>query len=361
MSNFKVLSSGVDTLHLSARGTLDEAVMAEVEAARDQAKEEGEPVRFEVPGGAFLVRGHGARFYHHLLNSSDLDLKLGAGENFPTAVAELRSSFLHAIGPVAAVERVMGVLSAFHQSSPRLSVSRVDMYADVQGVSLEVNDLRRFVSRARDRGLYSPEGEVWARGRRTTGFRFGRGGVVGRIYDKSIEVEVSGKGWMWEVWGEDADHDLPVWRVEFECKREFLRSYELNGVDESLAALQDLWRYLTDDWLSLRAQTKDRRERRWPVDPVWERIQRIEIAPGLCGLVRRRMAELDEERTLSLMQGCLTSLAALYGWREFGQAWAMSRPLVSAQFEHRGRPFAAEVRKKEERRVLVADPKEQAA
>jgi uncharacterized NAD(P)/FAD-binding protein YdhS len=89
------------------------------------------------------------------------------------------------------------------------------------------------------------------------------------------------------------------------------------------------------------------------VDPVWERIQRIEIAPGLCGLVRRRMAELHEERTLSLMQGCLTSLAALYGWLEFGQAWAMTRPLVHAQFEKRGRPFRTEVLRKQERVVSI--------
>jgi hypothetical protein len=353
MSDFKVLSSGVDTLHLSARGTLDEAVMADVEAARDQAREEGEPARFEVPGGAFLVRGHGARFYHHLLNSSDLDLKLGAGENFPSAVAELRSSFLHAVGPVAAVERVSDVLSGFHQGSPRLSVSRVDLYADVQGLVLDVDDLRRFVTRARDRGLYSPEGEVWASGRRTTGFRFGRGGVIGRIYDKSIEVEVSGKGWMWDVWGPDVDRDLPIWRVEFECKREFLHSYQFVGVDDTLAALQDLWLYLTDDWLSLRSRTRDQRERRWPVDPIWERVHGIQIAPGLCGVVRRRIAELQEERTLSLMQGCLTSLAALHGWREFGQAWAMSRPLVSAQFEKRGRPFAVEVARKVDRVASV--------
>jgi hypothetical protein len=353
---FRVLSSGVDTLNLSVRGTLDEEVMADVEAARDEAKEEGDLVRYDVPGGgSFLIRGHGARGYSCVLTCSDMDLKLGAGPEFPSGSLELRSSFLHSIGPAAAVDRVLAVLAAFYATPPRLSVSRVDLYADVQGWALEVDDLRRFVSLGRNRGLYSPEGEVWSRGRRLTGFRFGRDKVISRIYDKTIEIEVSGKKWMWEIWGEEADRGEPIWRVEFECKRAFLRDYDLSEVGETLMALQDLWRYLTGDWLTYREPTQDRRERRWPVDPVWERIQRIEIAPGLCGLVRRRMAELHEERTLSLMQGCLTSLAALYGWHEFGQAWAMSRPLVSAQFEKRGRPFRAEVLRKQERVVSVEE------
>jgi hypothetical protein len=340
-------------MYLSVRGLLDERVLSELEAARDEAKSSGDLVRYEVAGAAFLVRGHGARGYSCVLTCSDMDLKLGAGPEFPSGSVELRSSFLHAVGPAGAVERVLNVLTGFYASAPKLSVSRVDLYADVQGWELELSDLRRFVSLGRARGLYSPEGEVWARGRRLTGFRFGRDKIVARIYDKSLEVQVSGKKWMWDVWGPEADRLLPIWRVEYECKRAFLRDYELTGVGETLMALQDLWSYLTGDWLSFREPTQDRRERRWPVDPAWECIQRIEIAPGLCGLVRRRMTELDEERTLTLMQGCLSSLAALHGWREFGQAWAMSRPLVSAQFEARGRPFAAEVRRKQERVVSI--------
>lgn len=64
-----------------------------------------------------------------------------------------------------------------------VTVSRLDLYADVQGWDLDVDDFRRFVSRARNRtGL--PLGEddgpdrFWALGRKLTGFAFGQRGAA---------------------------------------------------------------------------------------------------------------------------------------------------------------------------------------
>jgi hypothetical protein len=71
-------------------------------------------------------------------------------------------------------------------------------------------------------------------------------------------------------------------------------------------------------------------------------------------LIPKRNQELDEERTLRLMQGCLSSLGALHGWYSFDEAWEGSRSLVAGEFEARGRPFARMAREKGARRLPVS-------
>ena len=71
-----------------------------------------------------------------------------------------------------------------------------------------------------------------------------------------------------------------------------------------------------------------------------------------CSL-RGRCTTSTKERTLRLMQGCLTSLGALNGWSSFGEAWESALPLVAAQFDEDRRSFPAKVREKASRRIGV--------
>ncbi|MGH7921729.1 MAG: hypothetical protein ACREQM_17570 [Candidatus Dormibacteraceae bacterium] len=190
-------------------------------------------------------------------------------------------------------------------------------------------------------------------GRRLSGFQFGKSELVARVYDKTLELTKSGKRWMWDVWGPAVNPNRSVWRLEFELKRAAIKRFQFTDAAEVLWGLQDLWHYATWSWLSYRTPTADERERRWPVDPIWEEVRSIEIEPTMIGLIPRREKELSEERTLRLMQGCLTSLGALHGWWGFGEAWDRARPLVAAQFEERGRSFTAMAREKAARRIGV--------
>jgi len=73
------------------------------------------------------------------------------------------------VGAERAASEVEELLSALFVVSPEVTVSRVDVYADVQGWRFEVEDVRRFVTRAQQRRAYQG-------GRRCTGFPFGRAG-----------------------------------------------------------------------------------------------------------------------------------------------------------------------------------------
>jgi hypothetical protein len=281
-----------------------------------------------------------------------MDVIACSGKDFPPVRVELRSAFLHSLGPGPAVARVVEILTKdFFVSEPELLASRVDLYADLQGWELGPGHLGRFITPATFRKEHY-EAAVH-QGRRLSGFQFGKSEIVARVYDKTLELSKSGKRWVWDIWGDAVDEDRPVWRLEFEFKRETVKRFQFADAAEVLWGLQDLWHYVTTEWLSYRRPTSDPRERRSPVDPIWEEVRAIQIVPRMTGLVRTREKELSEERTLRLMQGCLTSLAALHGCWSFAEACERAGPLVAAQFEERGRSFTAMARDKAARRIGV--------
>jgi hypothetical protein len=175
---------------------------------------------------------------------------------------------------------------------------------------------------------------------------------VGRVYDKTVEIRRRGLSWLPDLWGTDGRDD-PIWRLEFQYRRAVLVEFNLRTVGDVLAAAQDLWRYAIEDWLSLRTPMSDRRQRRWPVDPVWEEIRRIRIAPGMTGVVRRRLQEADELRLVQGFQGYASSLAARRDHLELGDAMEDFGTLLQRYLESRGREFTKEVARKQSRQLGV--------
>jgi hypothetical protein len=274
VSELKVLASGIDTLHLSARGTIRPELWEVLEQARLQAQAEEQlvPVELGDSGQCFNVKGHGLRGYALWLTSPDYELLLGKSERFPAALVQLHAAYLHSMGAEAALDLVVMMLRReIFAGECEIRVSRIDLYADLQGWDLEIDDLRRFVGAGRARRAY-PEVEssnqLHTFGRKTTGFVFGRGDLLCRIYDKTAEIRRRGTSWLPDLWGE-INSGEPVWRVEFQYRRAVLVEFGLRTLDEALSGVQDLWLYATHDWLSYRTPVRDARVRRWPVDPIW--------------------------------------------------------------------------------------------
>ena len=351
-----LLASGVDTLHLSARGEVRNEVWEAVEAAKQRAQTAEEPVAFDFPvtAQAFLVKPHGLRGYSYWLASPDFELMLGRSQRFPAALAQLHSAYLHSMGPEWAVDLVAQLLRLeVFAGPPDLVVSRVDVYADTQGWELELADLDRFVCRARVRRGFVERDHVFKSGRRLTGFMFGRGAMAARLYDKTAEIGRRGVSWLPDLWGQERAEDRPVWRLEFQVRRDALAEFQLRTAGEVLASVQDLWRYGTVDWLTLRVPTADRRERRWPLDPLWREVQAVIIAPSVSGVVRRRLLQATEERIVQGLQGHVTSWAALRGRRHLHGTLEAVRPILERYLASRGRTFTGEVERKRARLMSV--------
>jgi len=132
-----------------------------------------------------------------------------------------------------------------------------------------------------------------------------------------------------------------------------------------LASLQDLWRYATGDWLTLRTPTANQQRTRWPVDPRWQEIQAIELAPSCTGVVRRRLEQATLQRIVQGLWGYVTSLAALLDRPELEDALLELRRQLEHYMTAKDRSFQAEVSRKRARRLAVTvfldDVEEEAA
>jgi hypothetical protein len=134
------------------------------------------------------------------------------------------------------------------------TVSRLDLYVDVQGWCPTGDDRYRFVCRGQTLETYEAGGEL-------TGFSFGRrktGTIVARIYDKTRDADRKGADFWGDVWGDRLDPAMPVIRVEFELARTALREYGLDTLGEVLNAVPALWSSVTSDWLTYRSPTATR-------------------------------------------------------------------------------------------------------
>src|SRR5438477_4080614 len=151
-----------------------------------------------------------------------MDVCLGEGRALPALYLWLQAAHLHRVGVEAAVEEAELVRAALIRDPelrrdpdaewpslddhglPRLppgsppplgaslTASRVDLYVDTQGWEPTREDFPRFVTRAQRKAEYETDRQMHTRCRRLSACTFGRGAIVGRIYDKALELAVRG-------------------------------------------------------------------------------------------------------------------------------------------------------------------------
>jgi hypothetical protein len=319
MKGLTVLAAGLDSVYVSAHGVLPKGLLDVLRGLQQDAVAEREPVVIELreDAGAFLLRPHGWRGYPVRMDAPNYTVCIGAAKPFPPVYVMVRSSFLHHMGAeeALAITREMVERDLFAAPVP-LQVSRAGVYADVQGWRPTPGDLHRFICRASWRRLFAEpvaEADVSCRlhciGRRFSGFVFGKGDVVARLYDKTLELTHSGETWPEVVWV-GRDPEQPVWRVEFQFRRRALHEFGVGHVNELLAGRQDLWEYGTR-WLSLRRRVAGVRPGRWPEAHAWTALRAARMGSPRSGLVRQRISEANVERLVRGFVGYSTSLAAV--------------------------------------------------
>jgi hypothetical protein len=150
-------------------------------------------------------------------------------------------------------------------------------------------------------------------GYQLSGFTFGRGNLLCRVYDKTRELRSRGATWPEAIW-KDRDPDRPVWRVEFQFRRGVIRELAVDGehpssVADALDVRQALWGYGTE-WLTLRDPSGDSNRSRWPLAAEWERVRRVVIGSPASQMVRERMVDAERLKLIQGFAGFSTSLAA---------------------------------------------------
>ena len=333
------LVSGVDALYLSGRGGLSTAMQLELEAGRQEAEEAEGPVPFEFGGVEFGIEPRSMGRYRFSLVHPNAQIGVTLSEKLPTLRVQVRSEFLHAVGPRAALAWCEGVGG---QALGEMSwgLSRLDLFCDVQGWDLEGDDRHRFVCQARTLVTHEDNDDL-------TGFQFGRrttGTIMARLYDKTIDVSRTGKDWWLDIWGDRYDPALPVLRVEFELGRAGLGEFGIDHPTEGLDRIGGLWATLTE-WLSYRIPGDDQTKSRWKVAPEWHAIQHATLRGEAIGLERIRAGKGAGSLRLitPALVGYLARFASIIGTDDLDSTLGALRWVVRTDEGRRGIQFSERI------------------
>lgn len=285
----KVVGCGIDTLNLWTKAELKPALVQrlkqlKLEAIDARAEHRADLPRWSVNGVQLEVQPHGSKkaslMARTLEDEAVVAVNADSDPNLPTVHVELKAQMLWR-GWDSAADWATSVFRELCVDGAELDVqvSRLDLAVDFMGWSPEpsiVSDLYgRVVRRDKNYERLSPElknkaDDQWLRehfgGRTFTGFTFGGGPMMMRVYNKSLKAMKDGARWWFEMWREKSpwrsvDEDGHVWRAEAQLRREPLtHSTITRGADESpisswaaaRTALNALWHYLLTRWLSYR-------------------------------------------------------------------------------------------------------------
>jgi len=298
------LASGVDALYLSGRAAPPASLLERLESARTEAVALDARPPFQFGALEMRIAPHSFGKYRYCLDHPYGRIGLTPSSKLPALRIQPRAEFLHGIGAEATVDAFRDLIEA-EVGPVRLSVSRLDLFADFQGWALSGDDRGHFLCRARDTATYEADEDL-------RGLQFGKrssGTVSARLYDKTEEMTSSGSNYWLDIWGERCDRDRPVLRVEFELGRVALREFGLDTPEDVLAATGSLWTYLTSKWLTYRTPTIDATKSRWPLAPEWESVTRASVADSSHG-IERMYAGKRRGQLINLMPGLVGYLAS---------------------------------------------------
>ncbi len=322
MSN--IYLSGVDTFVIGyylQQFKLNQADWEYLNAAKEAAKA---PVftssgyQFNFKGIEFVISPAGKRPYSYILVNDDFSVKIAkkvSGDKFPEIFIEMRSQFLWRFGYEYAVKFIRDWLETWCEIS-RDVVNRGDLTIDLLGYP--VININMVISRARTGTQYCKfipiqDGEIYYYASVETGRTFGKSPLIMRIYDKTLEINDSHKEWFYDLWEQNGwDRVSQVARVEMEMQRGFLKTFNVTTFESFKEKIGDIFRFLTEDWFTLRVPSQDTNRSRWPVTPFWSEVQgALDLFGKTYGLKRGRIKEVKKEVLLPLAIGVLTSIAAL--------------------------------------------------
>ncbi len=268
------------------------------------------PVPFELGPVTLGLAPHGWGKYRYCLDHETGRIGFTSSRRLPSVRIQPRAEFLHSVGPDETVRHFDDLVRPFIEGLV-LSVARLDLFVDMEGMQLCAQDRSAFVCRGDGCTTYE-NGNV------VTGFALGsrrNQRITARLYDKTAEMSAKGTDWWELVWGERHTPGAQVWRIEFEIGRAALSDLELFHPDAVLAAAPSLWTYCAGEWLTLRNPTADSNRSRWPVDGAGRPSSRRHwpTAPPNCGSSGSASGPPSYATLMPVLVGYLVAFAEAMG------------------------------------------------
>ncbi len=316
---FKEVFKGIDSLYVSFKGTLKEGVKERLEEKKKLAQSEDEKeqasARMMLDDHCFEVSDRGTKWYSFILVDNWYHLQISGSkrQKLPQVYVQVSSELLTCYGLDNAIINLRKIVQMLMETIEEETISRMDIFADfVTDKELEGIEKVSWVTRAQKTHKYW-KGDIF------TGWTIGQGGeILARLYDKTVEIEKSHKDYFKEIWEKQGwDTFQRIWRLEFQLRRELLGQMKINTFLSLTEKVNDVWRYVTQDWLRLAIKDNTLNRTRWKTNPLWEKIQAVRFNDGkFTGIVREvNKSRIPSDKTLFQNGiGYITAFAAREGF-----------------------------------------------
>lgn len=250
----KVISQGIDTL-VTSHIALDESsynkkfipLLRALEDLKEKAQlidSSNQKIRYvkdNILGmGQFKIYAQGMGMYKYYIENEDLSIfvantKFGGNEfATPQIKVEMRAHYLFALGHKKAYEVVLKLVNKMIGQSKNLC-NRIDIYTDVQGIRYTHFDNLRFQTNYKETDFKET---IHSKFKRVTGFAWGNGDFMFRIYDKTKEIQLrKNKSYVltkWQFNDYDVAKKLSVFRHEAQYRRAELSKFMPKGINDEV-------------------------------------------------------------------------------------------------------------------------------
>jgi hypothetical protein len=218
--------------------------------------------------------------------------------------------------PEELIELVRQDVCAFGGQVFSYKISRCDLYKDfrIPG-GLDEDYIRiHMVSRTRSTNTFRKDNKL------ETFYAGAKGSaLVLRLYDKGKKVLNSEDEERWKViWFTDDVTD--IWRVEFQARRNVIKQFGINSIEDLRKKQADLWEYMTGPWFSLRNLDSENQSRRTMTD-FWALVHDSSPFGSKSGAIRQTHQDRawDRKWYLHRMNSLIIPYSALtkkYTWED---------------------------------------------
>jgi hypothetical protein len=309
-----ILRAGVDTVEVSLMGELCEGRTEELDRLKAFAQDKNEAQRLgDTP---LFVQPKAYGFWRWRLTTPLFELRLSPCQDKgkPSASVRLSALGLASHDPLELYRTATEQLASLGEYF-ECGVSRLDVYADLQGWTPTVAELRGMKCPATFRPIY-PNVE------HPETFQYGKGDVVVRLYNKDAEILHSHKPWVRETWRESGrwDPEQPVWRIEVQARTKLLGELRQRSASVALARPGAVFDYVLRKWCQLRVPNGDQKVTRWLEHPVWAELRGLVFDGETAARVLAKSRLLPLEGAAKRVVGLVATAGAYYGEVEYIKA-----------------------------------------
>lgn len=323
----QILRSGVDSLYLSFRGDVRSRLLSQLQEKKELAKAQGRSGKafaaLRLAGIPFKVHAKGQSMHPFVISNHHFRMRIAGAQagNVPPLYIEISSELLSCCGYESSLQAARELAEEVLKDADSGSISRIDLCVDFTSpIDWQSIDSKRWRCRSNHRTLYLESDQL-------LGNVFGQSGdVSARLYDKTKEIVKSEKFFFKELWQQNGwDGESPVWRLEFQLRREVLKSCQVLDPDFIIELFNSLWVYHTKHWLSLcEINPKDSNRSRWALAAEWQTLSEAKFTPHPVEDIRRLNFEsVPSDETIFVgATGYLTSFMVKYEYDSLTEALA---------------------------------------